>query len=142
LRESGIILGEDGAISVNDFSETNIPSIYAIGDVTNRVNLTPVAIAEAKALVESLFKNNPTSMRYDLIPSAVFTSPEAASVGIAEGIGGEFDASNVEGGVRIFKTSFRPMKNTMTGNPTKQKQQKKILIKLFLYTQHLQKNFA
>jgi len=74
-------------IFVDDYSQTAVPSVYAIGDVTNRVNLTPVAIREGMAFVETVFKGNPTKVDHDLIPSAVFTQPELGTVGLSEKMG-------------------------------------------------------
>lgn len=110
-----------GAIVVDEFSKTSVDSIYAVGDVTDRMNLTPVAIAEGKALVQTLYKNNPTPLSYANIPTAVFTQPEAASVGVGENtlVEGSGDASSVEGGVKVYKTRFRPLKNTISGNSGK-----------------------
>ena len=84
LGAAGVTVGRRGEIVVDDFSQTNIPSVYAIGDVTNRVQLTPVAIREAMAFVETVFKGNPTAVDHDLIPSAVFTQPELGTIGLTE----------------------------------------------------------
>src|SRR5690606_28094661 len=76
LEAAGVKLGRFGEVVVDGYSQTNIPSIYAVGDVTNRVNLTPVAIREAAAFVETVFGGNPVQMDHECIPSAVFTQPE------------------------------------------------------------------
>ncbi|MEM9189042.1 MAG: DUF2141 domain-containing protein, partial [Myxococcota bacterium] len=73
-----------GAVDVNEYSQTGVPSVYAIGDVTNRVNLTPVAIREGMAFVETVFKGNPTPVDHELIPTAIFTQPEFGTVGLSE----------------------------------------------------------
>ena len=84
LEDAGVTLGRKGEIVVDEFSQTGVPSIYAIGDVTDRVNLTPVAIREGMAFVETVFKGNPTPVDHDLIPSAIFTQPEMGTVGLSE----------------------------------------------------------
>jgi glutathione reductase (NADPH) len=111
LEDLGIALGRRHEIKVDEFSKTAVDSIYAIGDVTNRVNLTPVAIREGMAFVETVFKNNPTAVDHDLIPSAVFTQPEMGTVGLSEE-----DAREQEE-VEIYCTSFRPMRTAFAGQP-------------------------
>ena len=111
LEDVGVELGRRGEVKVNEYSQTNVPSIYAIGDVTNRVNLTPVAIREGVAFVETVFKANPTPVDHDLIPSAVFTQPELGTVGL-----GEEEAREQEE-VEIYCTSFRPMRTAFAGQP-------------------------
>ena len=111
LENVGIELGRRGEIIVDEYSQTKVPSIYAIGDVTNRVNLTPVAIREGMAFVETVFKANPTPIDHDLIPSAVFTQPEFGTVGLSEE-----DAREREP-VEIYCTSFRPMRTAFAGRP-------------------------
>lgn len=111
LEEAGVELGRGGEIVVDEYSQTRVPSIYAIGDVTNRVNLTPVAIREAMAFVETVFHGNPTPVDHDLIPSAVFTQPEFGTVGLSEE-----DAAAQEP-VEIYCTSFRPMKTSFADKP-------------------------
>ncbi|MGR3501466.1 FAD-dependent oxidoreductase [Pseudaestuariivita sp.] len=106
LEEAGVALKRNGAISVDDYSQTGVPSIYAIGDVTGRVELTPVAIREGMKFVETVFKGNPTPVDHELIPSAVFTQPELGTIGMTEQEAIERDAGPVE----IYATSFRPMK--------------------------------
>ena len=88
-----------------------MPAIYAIGDVTNRVNLTPVAIREAMAFVETVFNGNPTPVDHDLIPSAVFTQPEFGTIGLSEE-----DAAAQEP-IEVYCTSFRPMKTSFADKP-------------------------
>jgi len=105
LEEIGVTLKRGGAIEVDEYSQTAVPSVYAIGDVTNRVNLTPVAIREGMAFVETVFHGNPTPVDHDLIPSAVFTQPELGTVGMTE------EQARDEEEVEIYCTSFRPMQS-------------------------------
>ncbi len=84
LEQTGVELDAVGAIPVDDFSRSSVPSIHAIGDCTNRMNLTPVALAEARALVETLFRGNPTSPDYHGVPTAVFSQPNLATVGLTD----------------------------------------------------------
>lgn len=107
LDAAGIATDDQGAIKVDGFSRTNAPHIYAIGDVTNRVNLTPVAIREAVAFVETAFKDNPQAYDHDTIPTAVFSQPEIGTVGLSEQ-----DAISKGIEVDIYTTRFRPMKTT------------------------------
>ncbi|SNR26139.1 FAD-dependent oxidoreductase [Puniceibacterium sediminis] len=111
LEELGVKLGRNGQIVVDEYSQTAVPSIYAIGDVTDRVNLTPVAIREGMAFVETVFKGNPTPVDHALIPSAVFTQPELGSVGMTEE-----DAREQEE-IEVYCTSFRPMQTAFIGKP-------------------------
>jgi glutathione reductase (NADPH) len=90
-------------------SQTNLPSLYAIGDVTNRINLTPVAIAEGHAFADSEFGNHPRTVDHANVASAVFSQPPIASVGLSEA-----DAINIHGKVTIFESQFRAMKNTIS----------------------------
>ncbi|MDX8351238.1 FAD-dependent oxidoreductase [Cognatiyoonia sp. IB215182] len=109
LEEAGVEIGRRGEIVVDDYSQTRVPSIYAIGDVTNRVQLTPVAIREGMAFVETVFKGNPTPVDHHLIPSAVFTQPELGTVGMTEE-----EAREIEP-VEIYCTSFKPMNHAFAG---------------------------
>ena len=109
LAEAGVEVGRRGEIVVDEFSQTAVPSIYAIGDVTNRVQLTPVAIREGMAFVETVFKGNPTAVDHDLIPSAVFTQPELGTVGLTEEQAREIEP------VEIYCTSFKPMNHAFAG---------------------------
>jgi glutathione reductase (NADPH) len=111
LEEVGVTLGRRGEIVVDDFSQTAVPSIYAIGDVTDRVNLTPVAIREGMAFVETVFKGNPTPVDHELIPSAVFTQPEFGTVGLSE------EEARDREPVEVYCTSFRPMQSAFAGRP-------------------------
>ena len=110
LETAGVELNERGAIKVDANSRTSIPSIYAIGDVTDRVQLTPVAIREGHAFADSLFGSNPWQVDYGCIPSAVFSHPPLASVGLTEG-----EARNKLGTVSTFTSDFRAMKNVLAG---------------------------
>ncbi|MEE3071602.1 MAG: FAD-dependent oxidoreductase, partial [Pseudomonadota bacterium] len=120
LEEVGVKLGRAGEIVVDQYSQTAVPSIYAIGDVTNRVNLTPVAIREGMAFVETVFKGNKTAVDHDLIPSAVFTQPEMGTVGLSE------EQAAQQEPIEVYSTSFRPMQTSFAG------QQKRVLMKLIV----------
>lgn len=111
LEEIGVKQGRQGEIVVDDYSQTSVPSIYAIGDVTNRVNLTPVAIREGMAFVETVFKGNPTPVDHDLIPSAIFTQPEMGTIGLSE------EAAREQEPIEVYCTSFRPMQTAFIGKP-------------------------
>ncbi len=110
LEAVGVALGKAGEILVNAQSQTNIPSIFAVGDVTNRVNLTPVAIREGHAFADTQFGNLPRSVDHSLVAKAVFTTPEIGTVGLSEQ---EAIAQGVD--VKLFTTRFRPMVNTLSG---------------------------
>jgi glutathione reductase (NADPH) len=105
-----VTLAETGAIVVDEGSRTAIPSIYAVGDCTDRRNLTPVAIAEGRAVVETLFHDRPTRVDYEYVPSAVFSQPPVGTVGYSE-----HDARARFGAVDVYVTSFRPMKHALSG---------------------------
>jgi glutathione reductase (NADPH) len=109
LEAAGVKLAPDGAIIVDRFSKTGVDSIHAIGDVTNRVNLTPVATAEAMWLARTLFRGEPTPIDHEHVPTAVFAHPNLATVGLTEE-----KARERYGEVDIYKTYFRPLKLTMT----------------------------
>jgi glutathione reductase (NADPH) len=110
LEEVGVALNDRGAVIVDEFSESSVPGIYAVGDCTDRRALTPVALAEAMAFVETVFKSNPTSMSYSNVPSAVFSQPSVGTVGLTEG---EARSSGFD--VQIFRSTFRPMVHTLSG---------------------------
>ena len=114
LEGVGIELGKTGAIVVDRYSRTNLDNIWAIGDVTHRVQLTPVAIHEAMCFVETAFKDNPTSPDHDTIPTAVFSQPEIGTVGLSED-----DAVKRFSDVEIYRASFRPMRHTLSGRDEK-----------------------
>ncbi|MEM1031120.1 MAG: glutathione-disulfide reductase [Myxococcota bacterium] len=112
LGEAGVALDARGAIVVDEHYRTNVPSIWAIGDVTDRVQLTPVAIAEGMALTETLFGDGgPQTVDYANIPTAVFSMPPLATVGLTEA-----EARVAHGAVRVFTSEFRPLKHTLSGS--------------------------
>jgi glutathione reductase (NADPH) len=108
LEAAGVALGADGAVVVDKYSSTSVDSIHAIGDVTNRVNLTPVATAEAMWLARTLFKGEPTAVDHENVPTAVFADPNVATVGLSEE-----RAREKFGAVDVYKTAFRALKLTM-----------------------------
>ena len=111
LDKAGVTLGERGEIAVDRFSKTNVDHIYAVGDVTDRVQLTPVAIREGQAFADSVFgKGDPVAVDHSCIPAAVFSHPPLAGVGLTEG-----EARNKYGSVRVYQSDFRPMKNVLAG---------------------------
>ena len=110
LAEAGVKLTPRGAVVVDDYSCTSVPSIYAVGDVTDRMALTPVAIREGAAFAETVFNDRPTKVDYGLIPTAVFSQPEIGAVGLTE----EAARARLRA-VDIYETTFRPMKNTLSG---------------------------
>jgi glutathione reductase (NADPH) len=109
LEAAGVRLGQDGAIVVDRYSNTSVDSIHAIGDITNRLNLTPVATAEAMWLARTLFHGEPTAVDHDNVPTTVFANPNVATVGLSEDL-----ARERYGAVDVFKTSFRALKLTLT----------------------------
>ncbi len=111
LEEVGVEIGRRGQIVVDEYSQTRVPSIYAIGDVTNRVNLTPVAIREGMAFVETVFKGNPTPVDHDLIPTAIFTQPEMGTVGLSE------EEARDQEPIHVYATSFKAMQQNFAGRP-------------------------
>jgi len=117
LENVGIKTGSIGEIIVDDNNETNIKNIFAIGDVTNRINLTPVAIAEGQIFSDNLFGGTNKKCDYSNVASAVFTQPAIGVVGLSEEEGKKLLAE--DGGISIFKTSFKPMKQTLGGRNTK-----------------------
>ena len=113
LEQAGVQIGRRGEISVDSFSQTAVPSLFAIGDVTGRVALTPVAIREAMAFVETVFNGNPTPVDHDLIPSAVFTQPEIGTIGLSEEAARDLEP------IEVYATSFRPMRSAFAGFPAR-----------------------
>ncbi|UWQ91948.1 glutathione-disulfide reductase [Rhodobacteraceae bacterium M382] len=109
LEEIGIERGRKGEIVVDAYSQTGVPSVYAIGDVTDRVNLTPVAIREGMAFVETVFKGNPTPVDHDLIPTAIFTQPEMGTVGLSE------EEAREREPIEVYSASFKPMQQSFAG---------------------------
>ncbi|MEM6858876.1 MAG: glutathione-disulfide reductase [Pseudomonadota bacterium] len=111
LETVGVELGKRGEIKVDAFSKTSVDHIYAVGDVTDRVQLTPVAIREGQAFADSVFgEREPYAVDHSCIPSAVFSHPPIAAVGMTEG-----EARNRLGNIRVFQSDFRPMKNVVAG---------------------------
>jgi glutathione reductase (NADPH) len=110
LEEAGVALDKDGAVAVDAYNRTNVPSIYAVGDVTNRVQLTPVAIREGHAFADTVFGNNPRTVDYASIPTAVFSNPPISGVGLTEE-----EARAQLPDVKVYKSDFRAMKNVMAG---------------------------
>ena len=113
LEQAGVKLNRSGAIEVDENSRTNVPSIYAVGDVTGRVALTPVAIREGHAVADTLFGDKPWHVDHRNIPSAVFTEPEIGTVGLAEA-----EARQAGRPLDIYRTRFKPMKATLSGRDT------------------------
>jgi glutathione reductase (NADPH) len=110
LDKAGVKIDDKGAVVVDADNKTNVDHIYAVGDVTNRVQLTPVAIREGQAFADTMFGDKPTRVDYDCIPSAVFSHPPLAGVGMTEA-----KARDVLGSVKIFTSDFRAMKNVLAG---------------------------
>ena len=109
LEQAGVSIAKDGAIVVDRYSRTNVESIHAIGDVTNRINLTPVATAEAMWLARTLFRGEPTPIDHENVPTAVFAHPNLGTVGLSEE-----KARERHGEIDIYKAYFRPLKLTLT----------------------------
>ncbi|MBI2393286.1 MAG: glutathione-disulfide reductase [Deltaproteobacteria bacterium] len=110
LDRVGVEVDAAGAIVVDGQSRTSVPSIFAVGDVTNRLNLTPVAIAEGRILVEMLYRGGDGVMEHVNVPAAVFSQPPVATVGCSEAV-----ARRRHGDIDVYATSFRPMKHTLSG---------------------------
>jgi glutathione reductase (NADPH) len=110
LVEAGVLLTDRGAVAVDRYSQSSVPGIYAVGDVTDRRALTPVAIAEAMAFVETVFRDTPATVDYSNIPSAVFSEPEIGTVGLSEE-----DARAQGHDVAVYRSVFRPMVHTLSG---------------------------
>ncbi len=118
LEALGVKIGRAGQIEVDAYSQTAVPSVYAVGDVTNRINLTPVAIREGHAFADTVFRGIPTRADHDLVPSAVFTQPELGSVGLSE------EAARALGPIHVYVAAFRPMKTAFA------RQSDRVLMKL------------
>lgn len=110
LEAAGVALADNGAVRVNDSYASSVPSIFAIGDVIDRVQLTPVAIAEGMVLAHNLFKGGQSTLDYANIPTAVFSHPHIGSVGLTEA-----EARERNGDIKVFSTRFRPLKATLSG---------------------------
>jgi glutathione reductase (NADPH) len=114
LRDAGVNAMPGGMIPVNEYSQTNLDNVFAVGDVTNRVNLTPVALMEGHAFADSEFGGNPRPVDHGFIPSAVFSHPPVATVGLTE------EAAVVHyGELDVYKSVFRPLKHTLSGRQEK-----------------------
>ncbi len=111
LGDIGVALSPNGAVHVDAHYATNVAGVHALGDVIDRVQLTPVALAEAMALVDRLFGQGLRSVDYELIPTAVFTHPNIGTVGLSEAA-----ARERYGAVRVFRTDFKPLKHTLSGS--------------------------
>ncbi len=114
LDRAGVELDGQGAVVVDGLMRTNVDNIYAVGDVTNRVQLTPVAIHEAMCVVETAFRDNPTSPDHDMIATAVFSQPEIGTVGVSED-----EAAQQYEDLEVYRAEFRPMKHTLSGRQEK-----------------------
>ncbi|MCP4382267.1 MAG: glutathione-disulfide reductase, partial [Hyphomicrobiales bacterium] len=110
LEKAGVLLGTNGRVEVDSFSRTNVDSIYAVGDVTDRQQLTPVAIREGSAVADTLFAGRPTEVDHDCIPTAVFTQPEVGTVGLTEEA-----AKAAHDAVDIYKADFKPLHHRVAG---------------------------
>ena len=123
LQDAGVDVLPGGMIPVNEYSQTNLQNVFAVGDVTNRVNLTPVALMEGHAFADSEFGGNPRPVNHSFIPSAVFSHPPVATVGFTEK-----DAAIHYGQLDVYKSVFTPMKHTLSGR------QEKTMMKLLVQT--------
>ncbi len=113
LQEAGVEIAKNGGIAVDEYSRSSVPSIYAIGDVTNRVNLTPVAIREGHAFSDTVFGGKPTTVDHINVPTAVFSDPEVGAVGLTEG-----QARARLAQTDIYRAMFKPLKATLSGRDT------------------------
>jgi glutathione reductase (NADPH) len=113
LEEAGVRLNPKGAVVVDQYSRSTVPNIYAVGDCTDRINLTPVAIKEGQAFAETVFGGRPTRPDHAIVPSAVFSQPPIGSVGLTEAEAGEARP------IDVYISRFRPMKHTLTGGEEK-----------------------
>jgi glutathione reductase (NADPH) len=114
LHNAGCIIAEHGGIKVDDYSRTSVPNIYAVGDVTHRINLTPVAIREGHAFADTLYGGKRTPVDHANVPTAVFSEPEVGVVGLTEAQAREQCAR-----LDVYKTTFRPMRATLSGRDTR-----------------------
>jgi glutathione reductase (NADPH) len=119
LEAAGVKLAENGAVLVDDYSRTNVENIWAVGDVTDRINLTPVAIREGHAFADTVFYDKPTRFDHEMVASAVFSQPPIGSVGLSEA-----DARHKLGKVDIYLARFKPMKYALTSSA------ERVLVKL------------
>jgi glutathione reductase (NADPH) len=109
LEQVGVHITPHYAVQVNEFSQSSVESIYAVGDVTNRLNLTPVAIREGHAFADTVFGGKPTKVDHTMVPTAVFSQPELGTIGLTEA-----EARASGRAIDIYKTNFRPMKHTLS----------------------------
>ncbi|MBV9570219.1 MAG: glutathione-disulfide reductase [Alphaproteobacteria bacterium] len=114
IEGAGVALGPKGEVVVNEYSRTTVQHIYAIGDVTNRLQLTPVAIHEAMCFIRTVFDNKPTPVDHRLVPTAVFCRPEIATVGLTE-----TKALQAGHAVDVYSSTFKPLKHTLSGRETR-----------------------
>ncbi|MCC5989702.1 MAG: glutathione-disulfide reductase [Pararhodobacter sp.] len=113
LEKAGVALSENGAVRVDEWSQTNVPSVFAVGDVTDRIQLTPVAIREGHAFADTVFGGRRGRADHELVASAVFTRPEAGSVGMTE------EEARAQEAVEVYRTSFRPMQGAFADSDIK-----------------------
>ena len=114
LDAAGVALDDKGAVEVDEYSRSSQPNIYAVGDVTDRIALTPVAIQEAMAFVDTVYRGKPRAMDHGNVPSAVFSQPPVSTVGLTE-----VQAREAHGALDIYRSTFRPMKHTLSGRDEK-----------------------
>jgi glutathione reductase (NADPH) len=114
LEEAGVKLAEGGAVLVDAWSRTSVENIFAVGDVTNRVNLTPVALAEGRAVADTMFGDEPRKPDHTGVPSAVFSQPSIGKVGLTEA-----QARERYGAIGVYLSTFTPLKHTLTGRDEK-----------------------
>lgn len=114
LHEAGVDLRADGSVPVDDYSRTNLPSVFAVGDITHRINLTPVAIHEGHAFADSEFGGRRRPVDHEFVPSAVFSNPQVGTVGYAE-----HSASGHYGALDIYRSEYTPLKATLSGRAGK-----------------------
>jgi len=113
LKDAGVDIAKNGGIAVDEYSRTAVANIYAVGDVTNRINLTPVAIREGHAFADTVFGGKPTKVDHTNVPTAVFSDPEIGTVGLTEAQARERLAQT-----DIYKAMFKPLKATLSGRDT------------------------
>ncbi|MDH2325409.1 glutathione-disulfide reductase [Cereibacter sp. SYSU M97828] len=123
LEDVGVRLGKKGEIEVDDWQQTSVPSIFAVGDVTDRINLTPIAIREGHAFADTVFGGQKRKADWDLVPSAVFTQPEFGTIGKTE------EEAEAEGPIEVYSATFRPMQTLFAGR------QDRVLMKLVVCAQ-------
>jgi glutathione reductase (NADPH) len=113
LKEAGVEIAKNGGVAVDEYSRTAVPNIYAVGDVTNRINLTPVAIREGHAFADTVFGGKPTIVDHTNVPTAVFSEPEVGAVGLTE-----TQARARLAQTDVYKAMFKPLKATLSGRDT------------------------